>query len=162
MNRPNQPFDAWLAVARDDLARQSPPDWIQSAIAARIDERVLLGRLQRRPAPAPAPSARPRRRVLWFGIPAALAASGALVLAWMGLAVSPPAAVPQPPAFVALTALETIAAEPRPLVVASQVPRAQLAAFGLPVDPARADRPVRAEFLVSQRGAVLAVRFSPE
>jgi hypothetical protein len=161
MNRPNEPLDAWLAVAREDLARQSPPGWIESAIAARLDERALAGRLQRVPAPAPAPSARKRRRVVWFGIPAALAASGVLVLAWMALAVPRPDALP-PPAFVALTALETIAAEPRPLVVASQLPRAQLAAFGLPVDPARADRPVRAEFLVSQRGAVLAVRFSPE
>jgi hypothetical protein len=38
------------------------------------------------------------------------------------------------------------------------MPRAQLAALGLPFDPSRADESVRAELLVNAQGAVLAVR----
>jgi hypothetical protein len=44
-------------------------------------------------------------------------------------------------------------------VVAAELPRAALAYYGLPIDPARADQPARAELLMSARGAVLAVRF---
>ena len=162
MDTPRDELDSWLAAARADLKQQTPPEWIESALLARQSERLLLRRLQvdqpRMPAPRKA-----RRPVWWWALPAGVAAllAGAVVgLVWR--AGAPPAAGSSAPPFMALTPLETIAAEPRPMVIASEVPRAQLAAIGLPVDPARADLPVRAEFLVSQRGAVLAVRFSPE
>lgn len=122
---------------------------------------MLLRRLRAGP-PAPAPRRISRSLLIWLGLPAGIAALLVFGFALVFLAATPSAADSAAPAFVALTPLETIAAEPRPLVIASEVPRAQLAAYGLPVDPARADQPVRAEFLVSQRGAVLAVRFSPE
>ena len=61
--------------------------------------------------------------------------------------------------FIALTSMETIAAETAPQIVSAQMPRAALAGFGLPVDPARADQPVHTELLMSPRGVVLAVRF---
>lgn len=159
MNEPRNELDSWLGAARTDLSRQSPPEWIESALAARQSEQVLLRRL--RPVqPTPAVRRKPARWVLW-GLPVGLAA---LLVAVAGvfllLGAAPDAQ--SAPTFVALTPLETIAAELRPVVIASEVPRAQLAALGLPVDPARADLPVRAEFLVSQRGTVLAVRFSPE
>jgi hypothetical protein len=164
MNEPRDHLDAWLAAARADLAQRSPPEWIDSALAARQSEHLLLRRLSadRRAASEAHKPREWRRSLWWWGVPAAVAtllvvAAGAILLAG-GRAVTESGAS----TFVALTPLETIAAEPRPLVVASDVPRAQLAALGLPVDPARADLPVRAEFLVSQRGAVLAVRFSPE
>jgi hypothetical protein len=160
MNETRDSLDPWLAAARADLAGRMPPGWIEPALAARRSERLLLRRLR---ADRPAPTA-PRRRwrlAPWVAVPVGLAAMVALGAALVFLRTEPPA-TPRGPAFVALTPLETIAAEPRPVVIASDVPRAQLAALGLPVDPARADLPVRAEFLVSQRGAVLAVRFSPE
>lgn len=40
-----------------------------------------------------------------------------------------------------------------------QMPRAALAAYGLPVNPARADIPVKAELLVSEDGQARAIRF---
>ncbi|HTT13774.1 MAG TPA: hypothetical protein VMG60_23145 [Burkholderiaceae bacterium] len=160
MNEPRNTLDDWLAAARADLAQRSPPGWIEPAITARQSEGLLLRRL--RPGP-PAKPPRVRSR-WWWSVPVGVATilvvpAGVLVLANGG---APPFARARAPAFMALTPIEAIAAEPRPLVIASEVPRAQLAAIGLPVDPARADQPVRAEFLVSQRGAVLAVRFSPE
>jgi hypothetical protein len=105
---------------------------------------------------------RPRPAFWWFGVPAGAAALLVLGVVLVLFTGTPSATASGAPAFIALTPLETIAAEPSPVVVTSEVPRAQLASFGLPVDPARADLPVRAEFLVSQRGALLAVRFSPE
>lgn len=161
MNERRDTLDAWLAAARTDLAQQRPPQWIESALLARQSERALLRQLQRRPS-APAVSRKPRDLRWWLGLPAGLVALLALATGVIVLAPVEAPAGAQRPAFMALTALETIAAEARPVVIASDVPRAQLAAFGLPVDPARADRPVRAEFLVSRHGAVLAVRFSPE
>lgn len=159
MNEPRNQLDSWLDAARVDLAQQSPPAWIESALATRQSEQVLLRRL-RPEQPATILRRKPARWFLW-GLPAGLAA---VVVAAAGvvLLMGAPPEAQSAPTFVALTPLETIAAEPRPMVIASDVPRAQLAALGLPVDPARADLPVRAEFLVSQRGTVLAVRFSPE
>ena len=62
--------------------------------------------------------------------------------------------------FLALVASEAIAAEPSALIVSSQVAGSTLSDYGLPVDPARIDQPVRAEFLLSPTGLVLAVRFA--
>jgi hypothetical protein len=161
MNERRDTLDSWLAAARADLARQEPPQWIESALAARQAERTLVRHLRERQAPRPALRTG-RKRIWWLGLPAGVAALLAVGTGLTFLAGSQAPASPTAAAFMALTPLETIAAEPRPVVIASEVPRAQLAAFGLPVDPARADLPVRAEFLVSQRGALLAVRFSPE
>ena len=62
--------------------------------------------------------------------------------------------------FLALVTSEAIAAEPSAVIVASQVPSATLVEYGLPLDPARADRLIGAEFLMSPTGTVLAVRFT--
>jgi hypothetical protein len=43
--------------------------------------------------------------------------------------------------------------------VPARLPRTALADFGLPIDPSRADVPVKADLLMSPRGVVLAVRF---
>jgi hypothetical protein len=136
MDTPRDELDSWLAAARADLEQQTPPGWIESALLARQSERLLLRRLQVDQPEMRAP--RKTRRVWWWALPAGVAAllAGAVGLVW--LAGGPRAADPRAPLFMALTPLETIAAEPRPMVIASEVPRA------------------------SQRGAVLAVRFSPE
>jgi hypothetical protein len=96
--------------------------------------------------------------------PLALAATVALVT-WMLRGPMPRPVVPERlPAvhdggpFLALKPLERIALEPSTTVVASEFPRALLADWGLPVDPARAGEPVRAEMLYSADGEALAVR----
>lgn len=160
-HQPREPLDSWLAAARADLAQQTPPGWIESALVARQSERLLLRRLQP-DRPAQPVQRKQRRPLWWWGVPAGVATLLAAAAGVVFLLGTPLAADAGSPPFVAVTPLETIAAEPRPMVIASEVPRAQLASMGLPVDPARADQTVRAEFLVSQRGAVLAVRFSPE
>ena len=76
-------------------------------------------------------------------------------------AIAPPAATPAAAPFVALAPLEEIAAARGTLLVAGQVPREQLAEYGLPANPSRMGEPAQAEFLLSARGAVLAVRFIP-
>ena len=53
--------------------------------------------------------------------------------------------------FLALVASEAMAAEPA-VIVSPQVAAATLSEYGLPVDPARADEVVRAEFLLSPTG----------
>ena len=62
--------------------------------------------------------------------------------------------------FLALVTSEAIAAEPSALIVSSEVAGSTLSDYGLPVDPARIDQPVRAEFLLSPTGLLLAVRFA--
>ncbi len=162
MNPQRHDLDDWLAAARADLAQQTPPAWIESALAARQAERLLLQRL--RPVTTVAPARRAGSWLRWqWVVPVALAAVLVVSVAIVMLVEQAPAGQPPlAPQFVALWPLETIAAESQPVLITSNVPREQLAAYGFPVDPARADQPVRAEFLVSRRGAVLAVRFSPE
>jgi hypothetical protein len=154
-NERRQPIDDWLAAARADLATREPPAWLESSLAARLAERAALARLR---SLAP-PARRARRARRWIG----LAAMATVVLAVaVGVAsIAPSGPPPARPTFLAVAPLETIAAEVRPIVVAAQMPRAQLAAYGMPVDPTRAET-VHAEFLISRRGSVLAVRFSPE
>jgi len=160
MNQTRTTLDSWLAAARAELAREAPPEWIEASLAARRSEHLLLRRLR---ADSPqTQTKRMRRSRWWWGVPAGVTVLLVVGAGLITLSGGPSTAASHAPAFMALTPLEMIAAEPRPLVIASEVPRAQLAALGLPVDPARADLPVRAEFLVSRGGAVLAVRFSPE
>jgi hypothetical protein len=160
MNPPQDNLDPWFAAARTELAQEAPPQWVEWAVLAHQAERALLLRLR----PKAVMPERPSRRMRWqWLVPAAAAV---VLLTAVGLLLfadpAPRGGHGDTPLFMALGPLETIATEPRPVVVTSAVPRAQLAAYGLPIDPARADQPVRAEFLVSRRGAVLAVRFSPD
>ena len=62
--------------------------------------------------------------------------------------------------FFSLVAPEAMAAQRSAVLVASQVSGAALADYGLPLDPARVDEPIAAEFLLSPAGVVLAVRFT--
>lgn len=163
--RTDHALDCWLAAARDELARREPPPWSEGELRTRIEERLaLLAVADSRPALQP--RARPRtapakrRFLVWLGAPAMAAGAFALLLVAATLLRSGGGPNPERSApFIALTPIDAIAAEPDKVVVAARVPRAQLADYGLPVDPARADVPAQAEFLLSARGVVLAVRF---
>ncbi|MGE5616690.1 MAG: hypothetical protein ACM3X5_07215 [Bacillota bacterium] len=106
------------------------------------------------------------RPAMWWMPPLALAATIALAT-WIVRAPSAvaPAIVPpgntaladDPGPFLALRPLEGIGLEPA-TVVKTQIPRALLAQWGLPVAPDRAAEPVRAEMLYSSDGEPLAVR----
>jgi hypothetical protein len=155
---------AWLAAARDDLRSRRAPEWIESRLQAAAAEQRTLQALQsnsRQPGTVAAERKPPRTwwRPLWL----APAMVGALALGLVILLFMPPTAVAPavaaPARFIALASMDAIAAEPAPRIVPAQLPRATLAEFGLPVDPARADVPVRTELLMSPRGVVLAVRF---
>ena len=63
-------------------------------------------------------------------------------------------------AFIALDSVERIEQEPEPQLVEAEVPRAMLAAFGLPVGPEQAGEAVRAEMLVAADGEPLALRLT--
>lgn len=173
---------AWLDAARDDLGAREPPVWLQFQLRERLAERAALSAV-RGARESPAADAKvagatwrgavmrwrpgaPRR---WLARAAVATTGVALVI---GLAVLTPmrsqsvrgdAAVVQAQGelapFIALASLDAIAAESGATVVPARLPRTSLVDFGLPVDPARADVPLIAEFLMSPRGVVLAVRF---
>jgi hypothetical protein len=162
-------IDLWLAAARRELRRQQPPPWVaaqlRASLAARgAEHRALHEVTQARRGGAAKPAPRAARgkwpALPWFLWPA-LAAVLLLVVGLVGL---PPTTIETgraDPLFVALAPIESIRAEPARVVVAAQVPRAVLATYGLPIDPARADEPARAELLMSAQGVVLAVRLLP-
>ena len=94
-------------------------------------------------------------------------AAGALVLAFAlhtpgvdGGRASTLAARDDSGLFIALDSAERIAAEPAPRMVAADVPRASLAALGVPLTPENAGDSVRAEMLVAADGQPLALRLS--
>jgi hypothetical protein len=159
-----QRLDEWMAAARSDVARRLPDPLVEQRLLARMRERRAL---QSAPTQSlPVKPAAPRRLRLspWFGVPAALtstALAGIALLVWV-VALAPeetnaPLLTATP--FFALESADVIAAERSPIVVESTLPRVALADYGLPVDPARADEAVGAEFLLSRAGVVLAVRF---
>ena len=154
-------LDDWLAAARSDLAQREPDLLAEQQLLARAREvRALQSVAATRAAQT---HQRAKRAPFWSWRPAAFAGVAAVVVA-IGVAalthVVPRNEATARTPFLALVASEAIAAEPSAVVVSSQVAAATLHDYGLPVDPARADQPVRAEFLVSPAGLVLAVRFA--
>ena len=63
--------------------------------------------------------------------------------------------------FIALQSLERITLEPSPRLIAANVPRTSLAAYGVPINPETAGQSVRTEMLVAANGQLLAMRFLP-
>ena len=110
----------------------------------------------------------------WFAPGAAIAASVAMA-SWMMLsplsqvgseaeldatfAVSYTSDAANP--FIALQSLERIALEPTPRLIAANVPRTSLAAYGVPINPEVAGQSIRTEMLVAANGQPLAMRFLP-
>ena len=163
----NAMLNQWLSAGRAGAAQRKPDPLIEQQLLALVRERGALRSVAAARPVAVEPSARARDESAWwkrlsFGVPVALAAG---VVALLGARLLQPVEAPAPVAeshatpFFALVASEAIAAERAPVVVTSQVSRTALADYGLPIDPARIDEPVGAEFLVSRGGVVLAVRF---
>lgn len=153
--------NAWLEAARGDAARRAPDPMVETQLLARVRERAALSSIAAaRPVPVRAASM-PRWTRRIFVLPAALAGVLALIVGLRLLAPPPSAVTVREVAtpFIALVGTEALASERSPVVVTSKIARTALADYGLPVDPARADEPIDAEFLVSTSGVVLAVRF---
>ena len=91
----------------------------------------------------------------WQG--AALALTAMFSLAWI---FDSPLAGPDPSAgqFMAVTELGAFPAEDEVWLVAAELPQQQLAAMGLPFDPARAGERVPTQVLLRANGELLAVR----
>ena len=159
-------LDDWLAAARSELAECGEPDLLaEQQLLARVREtRALQSVAAARTGTLPR---RDHRTGFWHRLfswrAAALAGAAMLAIAISALVLAPnqpqsDATVRTP--FLALVASEAIAAEPSAVIVSSQVSGAALSDYGLPVDPARVDQPIRAEFLLSPTGLILAVRFA--
>jgi hypothetical protein len=157
-------LDEWLALARSEVGRRLPDPLVEQRLLDRVRERRALQSVadaRQPPRARPAPHrVRPR---FWFGLSAALASAALAGVALLVWTFSPPVETTEPrltaTPFFALVAADAIAAERSPIVVESTLPRVTLADYGLPVDPARVDEAVGAEFLLSRAGVVLAVRF---
>jgi anti-sigma-K factor RskA len=157
-------LDDWLAAARSELAQRAPDLLAEQQLLARVRE---IRALQSVAATRIGVPRHDRRTRFWrrpFGWrTAALTGAATLAVAIGAVMLAPNAprrdATVRTP-FLALVASEAIAAEPSALIVSSQVSGATLSDYGLPVDPARIDQPIRAEFLLSPTGLVLAVRFA--
>lgn len=161
-----QSIDRWLAAARADVAQRAPHAMAEHRALARWRERSALQAVAATTTgrtiapPAPRRSRLPGAR-LWLAVPVAISAGIALLIGVLAMVpVGEPQAIESGATpFIALTSADEFERAGPPLLVSSQVPRVAMADYGLPVDPARADQPVDAEFLLSRTGVVLAVRF---
>jgi hypothetical protein len=156
-----------LRTALDGAARELqtrlPPPGLQSRIQAAV--RAQAQSTAARGAPVPAVSQAPvhGRRWAWGG---AAACALVLVASVLLLLRVPPAAPGQAQelagGFVPLVPPERWPREAAAAwLVQGELSGERLAALGLPMDPARAGRSVRAEMLVHPDGELLAVRFVP-
>lgn len=158
-------LDDWLAAARSDLSGHAPGLLAEQQLLSRVREVRALRSVAASRVVASPPRARDmglRRR--WLSWRTAALAGVTTLAIGIGVAVFAPTA-PHGDArgrapFLALVASDAFAGERSASIVSSQVSGAALADYGLPVDPARVDQPIRAEFLVSPTGLVLAVRFT--
>jgi anti-sigma-K factor RskA len=161
----NRTLDDWIAAARADLSERQPDQLAEQQLLTRVREMRALQSVAATRIAAPVSVDKAHgswRRV--FGWRAAALACVITLMAALGVVVLLPnvptrdATVRTP--FLALVASEALAAEPSALLVSSEVPGSALSDYGLPVDPARIDQSVRAEFLLSPTGLLLAVRFA--
>ncbi|HKO68236.1 MAG TPA: hypothetical protein VJU53_10575 [Burkholderiaceae bacterium] len=161
----NRRLDDWLAAARADLSERQPDLLAEHQLLTRVREMRALQSVAATRVPAPGPV--DKRRGSWrfvFGARAAGLAAMTVLAVVISLAMlmpnTPTRDAPVRTPFLALVTSEAIASEPSALIVSSEVPGSTLSDYGLPVDPARIDQPVRAEFLLSPTGLLLAVRFA--
>jgi hypothetical protein len=157
-------IDQWLHAARADLAQRGPDAAAEQRMLARWREASAL----RSVAVARTVEVSPRTsrrafgsRPLWFGIPVTLGFCAVMLIGALALlpATEPQAVEARSTPFLAFASADEIENAGPPVLFSSQVPRFTMSDYGLPVDPARADQPVDAEFLMTRAGVVLAVRF---
>ncbi|MBA2548177.1 MAG: hypothetical protein H0V16_06920 [Burkholderiaceae bacterium] len=160
----SQKLDDWLAAARADLSSRLPDTLQEHRMLSRLREAQALRSVEvTRLRPAPRIDHATFRSRTFFGWLAPVLVSALLGIALVVVMItpsSPVGAVALQTPFVALAPSDEIADTPSAVVVTSQVSGATLGDYGLPVDPARADRLIGAEFLVSPAGMLLAVRFT--
>ncbi len=163
-------LDSWLAAARADLSERGPDELTEQQLLSRVREVRALQSVAAARISVPARDERRiegRQRWLGWRVASAMTLVVAVVAALVIYAsqVTQVSGTPTTTAtsytpFLALVASDAMAAERSAMIVPSQVSGAALADYGLPLDPARVDQPIRAEFLVSPSGLVLAVRFA--
>jgi hypothetical protein len=161
----NERLDDWLAAARAELAVRQPDQLAEQQLLARVREmRALQSVAATRIAASRAADRRPRIWHRLFNVRTAVLAGAMTLATAVGVLVllsnAPPRDATVRTPFLALVTSEAIAAEPSALIVSSEVAASTLSDYGLPVDPARIDRPIRADFLLSPTGLLLAVRFA--
>jgi hypothetical protein len=173
MNRPpsardpmREPLSEALRRAADDLARHQPPAAVHAAVRARLAPRgQTAGQLA-------VVGFAGRRSASWAPWTTAVLC-GALLIASTALLLQPGAGAGRPVAAAGWAAdtallgflptasaghwLREAGAAPA-WVISAELPREQLAEFGLPFDPTRAADTVRAELLLRSNGEVMAVR----
>ena len=172
-----EPLRDALRRAADQLNTEQPARDVPAAVWAAMDrlspQRAPTAAPSPSPSRSPAPAPAPRRAawpVAWAGGLLAFASLAVAMLLLVGTAPIADERARQPmsasTAFLPLVAAERWpqllreAREQGPAwVVATEMPHENLAAMGLPYDPARAGESVRAELLVHASGDVLAVRF---
>lgn len=174
MNRPpsardplREPLSEALRRAADDLARHQPPAAVHAAVRARLAPRgQTAGQLA-------VVGAAGRRSASWAPWTTAVLC-GALLIASTALLLQPGAGAAGRPVAAAGWAADTAllgflptasaghwlreAGAAPAWVISAELPREQLAEFGLPFDPTRAADTVRAELLLRGNGEVMAVR----
>lgn len=165
MMEQNTRLDDWLTAARAELAARQPDQLAEQQLLARVREMRALQSVAATRIAASAPV--DRHPGIWrrlFNLRAAALAGSLTLAVVISVLVLLPNAPPRDATvrtpFLALVTSEAIAAEPSALIVSSEVAGSTLSDYGLPVDPARIDQPVRAEFLLSPTGLLLAVRFA--
>jgi anti-sigma-K factor RskA len=157
-------LDDWLAAARSELEGCAPDPLVEQQLLARVRETRAL---QSVTATRIDTVRRGDHRAGFWRQPFSWRAAALAGAATLAIAISVVVLVPNAPQsdttvrtpFLALVASEAMA-ESSALIVSSQVSSATLSDYGLPVDPARIDQPIRAEFLLSPTGLILAVRFT--
>ena len=146
---PNDGLDGHLQALRSETAALNAP---------RCVEKELMAAFARQHA---------RRR--WYQrLPRLALPGGAIALAALAVAVLVKAPYDGPPllqraeggVFIALDSLERIEGEADTRMIATEVPRMELASLGVPVTPENAGDTVLAELLVSADGDPLALRLS--
>jgi hypothetical protein len=142
-----------LALASHELRAQTPPATLLAAIHRQLDD---------------ARRARRGLRWSWLGWAGLSTASAALAVALVVNSTLPTAQSPgtqvDADGFVRLVSADewqrANAAADSTWLVNAEMPRARLAALGLPYDPARAGERVPAQLLMRSSGEVLAVRLN--
>ncbi len=158
-----------LESARQALHAESslwqPPAALEAQVLAQLPEQLPAQLLAQRPARSPA-----RTQAWWQqswligpALCASLTAFGFYVALWRDAPHDGQATViERSTPFVALASAAEISAAQHPVIVERAMPRDQLPQYGFAFSPERVHEPVHAQWLVSERGQALAVRFSDE